>query len=159
MLALKCNVSKRFSVTFSFVNATVVEGLHVMLFHWYSWTKCLTQIVLFCCALTLKLQMNSSAGGELDLLVISCLGSVSDWTLFRWISMVASHATGQDDDKITFGVETFHHSKCWFFNMAVTNINDGNHILVQTLVTMIKICTNDVEEQFWIIVIQKREIL
>ncbi len=42
--------------------------------------------------------------------------------------------------------------------MAVTNINDGNHILVQTLVTMIKFSTNDVEEQFWIIVIQKREV-
>lgn len=75
-----------------------------------------------------------------------------------YVYMVASHATGQDDDKITFGVETFHHSKCWFFNMAVTNINDGNHILVETLVTKIKFSTNDVEEQFWIIVIQKREV-
>lgn len=53
------------------------------------------------------------------------------------VYMVASHATWQDDDKITLGVETFHHSKCGFFN-TVTNINDGNYILVETLVTMIK---------------------
>ncbi len=105
-------------------------------FHWYSWTEWLTQIALFCCALTLKLQMNSSAGeGELDLLVISDLFMIGN-CLEGYVYMVASHATWQDDGKITLGVETFHNSKCWFFTI-VTNINDGNYILVETLVAMI----------------------
>lgn len=31
-----------------------------------------------------------------------------------YVDKVASHATGQDDGKITFGAENFHHSKCRF---------------------------------------------